>query len=517
SEYTLFPRILAEIISSHSVVELSFHLTQGRWYSSTWGLPPQPSGPTGGVVHAWILGNATTVDAKWRALINSLNGVFCTALTSVVPELTSSPKFGFKRLDTGTTYQMELRHSALGRETVCAENLTPWKKLLPCKQSGLVTLFNPIKLYKSVYHSMGFELHRACEGEECKWQLHLVMSNVVDIPIKSRRLDFSTFELFGRRTTGVCKAAASSKMLVQMDDENMRLEPAPSEIITKLEDRFAVYDLQNNKTEYPFSVSAFYGSPFSPKSAQMHALVSVSTFVGGSDQVAGVLASVLTNAGETQRVIYSHQLPWFLLVYYHTITLTCKDLLSGQKQVPIIYDRYFAPSITREKPALLEWDLDIPRKSECRLQISFDKAFMRIREYPPDANHGMYVPAATLTLVRNSSLVEENGNTTREGPITLYGNTLLIVLPVPDFSMPFNVICFVMTTVSLCFGPIHSFSTKMLIPVNSALPSSSLARKAFRLFLLTMLVLASYAQYKEMSLHEIRRSIEHFFDKMNSV
>lgn len=58
--YTLFPRIIAEIISTHSVAELSFHLTQGRWYSSRWGLPPQPSGSTGAMVHAWIYGNETT-------------------------------------------------------------------------------------------------------------------------------------------------------------------------------------------------------------------------------------------------------------------------------------------------------------------------------------------------------------------------------------------------------------------------------------------------------------------------
>lgn len=99
----------------------------------------------------------------------------------------------------------------------------------------------------------------------------------------------------------------------------------------------------------------------------------------------------------------------------------------------------------------------------------------------------------------------------------MHGNVLLLALPVPDFSMPFNVICFVMTTVSLCFGPIHSFSTKMLVPVNSVLPSSSLTKKLFRVFLLIILGLAFYAQYREMSLHEIRRSIEQFFEKMNSV
>ncbi|KHJ76944.1 hypothetical protein OESDEN_23436 [Oesophagostomum dentatum] len=58
---------------------------------------------------------------------------------------------------------MHLRYSAQGRETVCTENLTPWKKLLPCKQNGLVTLFNPIKIYENVYHSIGFRVHPLCE------------------------------------------------------------------------------------------------------------------------------------------------------------------------------------------------------------------------------------------------------------------------------------------------------------------------------------------------------------------
>ncbi|PIO52434.1 hypothetical protein TELCIR_26260, partial [Teladorsagia circumcincta] len=56
--------------------------------------------------------------------------------------------------------EMHLRYSAVGKETVCTENMTPWKKLLPCKQNGLVTLLNPLKLYESVYHAMGLELYQ---------------------------------------------------------------------------------------------------------------------------------------------------------------------------------------------------------------------------------------------------------------------------------------------------------------------------------------------------------------------
>lgn len=60
---------------------------------------------------------------------------------------------------------------------------------------------------------------------------------------------------------------------------------------------------------------------------------SVSSVVGGTDQLSGVLVSVLRNEGAAHRVIYTHQLPWFMLIYYHTVTLTCNDLTDSRKQV----------------------------------------------------------------------------------------------------------------------------------------------------------------------------------------
>ncbi len=40
---------------------------------------------------------------------------------------------------------------------------------------------------------------------------------------------------------------------------------------------------------------------------------------------------------------------------------------------------------------------------------------------------------------------------------------LLISLPTPDFSMPYNVICLTCTVVALAFGPIHNISTKKIV------------------------------------------------------
>merc|ERR1712176_1593 len=46
--------------------------------------------------------------------------------------------------------------------------------------------------------------------------------------------------------------------------------------------------------------------------------------------------------------------------------------------------------------------------------------------------------------------------------ITLYTETLLVSLPTPDFSMPYNVICLACTVAALAFGPIHNITTRSL-------------------------------------------------------
>ncbi|VDN24478.1 unnamed protein product [Cylicostephanus goldi] len=292
---------------------------------------------------------------------------------------------------------MHLRYGAIGRETVCTENLTPWKKLLPCKQNGLVTLFNPIKLYENVYHSIGFQLHPFCEGTACKWHLQLMMYNVIDISLKNKGSHWSLFDIFGRKIVGVCNAASSSKIVIEVDDKSLRLEPAPTEVVNKLEGTYAIYDLRNKPSDESFTVSASYDKP-SPSNIVLHSPVSVSTLVGSTDQMSGVLASVIKNEGKAQRVVYTHLIPWFLHIYYHTISLTCKGEASKEYKTPHILNRHFVPAIARQRPALVEMEFDMPANAECRMQIKFEKAFLRIREYPPDANHGMYVPGAIITL-----------------------------------------------------------------------------------------------------------------------
>lgn len=46
----------------------------------------------------------------------------------------------------------------------------------------------------------------------------------------------------------------------------------------------------------------------------------------------------------------------------------------------------------------------------------------------------------------------------------MHTESLLVSLPTPDFSMPYNVICFVCTVIAIGFGSIFNLTTRRLQP-----------------------------------------------------
>ena len=76
------------------------------------------------------------VDKTWKELVNALSGLFCSSLNFLDEKATVEPRWSFRPrglAPKGYAAQSKfLRYGALPREIVCTENLTPWKKLLPC-------------------------------------------------------------------------------------------------------------------------------------------------------------------------------------------------------------------------------------------------------------------------------------------------------------------------------------------------------------------------------------------------
>ena len=51
--------------------------------------------------------------------------------------------------------------------------------------------------------------------------------------------------------------------------------------------------------------------------------------------------------------------------------------------------------------------------------------------------------------------------------LRLHTETLLVSLPTPDFSMPYNVICFVCTIIAIGFGSVFNLTTRTLQPATA--------------------------------------------------
>ncbi len=86
-----------------------------------------------------IVNFPTSIATKWKGLVNGVSGLMCASLSSIDSSSTYEPPLSFRPHGAiiGNLSSSFLRYSALPREAVCTENLTPWSKLLPCGQKVL--------------------------------------------------------------------------------------------------------------------------------------------------------------------------------------------------------------------------------------------------------------------------------------------------------------------------------------------------------------------------------------------
>ena len=106
----------------------------------------------------------------------------------------------------------------------------------------------------------------------------------------------------------------------------------------------------------------------------------------------------------------------------------------------------------------------VPANSSLILSYDFEKAILRYTEYPPDANRGFDVPAAVVKVVGE----DERGSAKEGGEVRT--TALLLSLPTPDFSMPYNVIIFTSTVIALAFGFIFNLLVRRFVGVDEVPP-----------------------------------------------
>ncbi|SPO25521.1 related to GPI-anchor transamidase complex subunit Gpi16 [Ustilago trichophora] len=263
SNFRLLPRSLLQPIQHFGVSEVHLSLNSGKWRYGSWGSPvttlQQRSGyeeanrqqdmvvfgdrtatngknskvrlgeesvATGAELLARFEENSTTGD-RWKGLTSALAGLFCTSLDTLDERQTVQPHHAYSspRTTSNTTYKT--LHALLPTEGVCTENLTPFLKLLPCKNSaGLSTLLNPLALFSANFQGLAVHVKRlppppsyAIQGEEDSgggWEVKLTFTAVF-APAVTRDVsvrDWSMSSLFGRPLDSACPLADESLVRV---------------------------------------------------------------------------------------------------------------------------------------------------------------------------------------------------------------------------------------------------------------------------------------------------------------
>eukprot|EP00794_Sanderia_malayensis_P019072 gene19072-20987_t len=468
SHYNLFPKSFGQIIKKYHVAELHLSLTHGRWRHQVWGYPIQ-SAPHGAELWVWFSSNIKpqSIDSQWAGLVNALSGQFCASLNYLNKDVTSSPLVSFRPMGLWPKEKMNhtayLRYAVLPKENVCTENLTPWKKLLPCEsKAGISTLFNSLHLYDSSYHSLAIHLRSVCKDDSCKstsLELKQTLSSVYDPIIADLQEVWSLGKLFGEVLKSACPLASTSKVLIDTSvgsgNSGLQLEPQPSSYETKhlhgKEFRYAVYDLKTQDFRLPFDIRV--KTVNLPKAGKIAApTIYARRYTTGHREERGGVVSLITNehASKTLKISYLDILPWYMPVYVHTLTMEVgSDIVK-----PDFFK--FIPAKDRVRPTIVEAVFSIPPKSTLKVSFSFGRSALRWNEYPPDSSHGFYLSSVVIGTIlpdaSNLTGISErcssiSGNCIGHSPLFLriHTESSLVVLPTPDFSMPYNVICLTLT------------------------------------------------------------------------
>lgn len=508
----LFPKAISQMVEKFRVKEMELSFTQGRWNYERWGgfdtMSSNNAKPPG--VELWAVFDVPKeqVDASWKNLTHTLSGLFCASINFLESStMYSAPEWSFRQASGS------LRYGMLPREAVCTENLTPWLKLLPCRDNaGLSALMDRPSIYTSFYHSQRLHLtSNASDLEGLNPGIVLEQTLTVVLHPSSQRTSlthisesylqpsWSLSSIFGRKVNGRCALAKSSKVYLQLErglvselkknigsegydvEANFELSFNPDRVLTEENSRHGIgssllyeFSVDKYSNSKPFDLGLTWKFPviWSCQQAPLHA----TRFLMGSGNERGAIAILLksTDLNDSSPVADSASdgcelhvnifqiVPWYIRVYYHSLQLFVDDQL---KAVGAFVEKiHVMPSKDKISPGMMEMVLKLPcGVKSAALTLDFDKGFLHIDEYPPDANQGFDIPSAAIIFPNfHASMHFPSNDSERKSPmlskfqesspVLSYTEVLLVPLTTPDFSMPYNVITITCTVFALYFG-----------------------------------------------------------------
>jgi len=178
----------------------------------------------------------------------------------------------------------------------------------------------------------------------------------------------------------------------------------------------------------------------------------------------GTFSTVLYNTNSENEAIVYHQefIPSFLRPKLETLRVMIGEYKLNESELRSVTKAF--SSLLRGHLASLEFNLTLPKNgTRVLISYSFSKAFLYFDEFPPNPNRGFDVPSALTTYVRKALSGSKTPGIllrSKSGSVRLAMEAILVTLPYPDFSMPYNVITLSSTGFALFFGMLVNISVR---------------------------------------------------------
>ncbi|KAJ0411931.1 hypothetical protein ATCC90586_009888 [Pythium insidiosum] len=436
---SLSPLALRQVLTKYDVASLRLSFSVGRYSDERFGPASERGGgpwrrdslhaPFGARLDVELRGGSSP-EERWKGVTSELGGIFSASLNQMDETTVVRP------MSEAGAFKMS---ASLAREELCTENLTPWLKMLPCRaHEGLGALVDPIKVLSGDYLMLSIDASR--DANTSALSLHQRLTTVQTL--QSRQQRWSLADLFvdasGSSVVRACPLASSSQVVTETEAAE-------------------VHTVDLKRAQGGLSLTdawPTHGADASPGRARP--AVAVHRYLTGHGQVHGGIAVLLENRHPrcAMDLVYHDVTPWYLRLYFHTLETRLTSDSTGR----VVQDASppsvsFQPAELRGRPNQLQVAVRLPPQSTLTLSVQFDKAFVRLSEHPPDANRGFDVaPASAVFSPVTTDAACASAADLRLFTRELHSEPLLVALPTPDFSMPYNVITLSSTIIAFFVG-----------------------------------------------------------------
>mmetsp|Transcript_146589 Transcript_146589/g.267262 ORF Transcript_146589/g.267262 Transcript_146589/m.267262 type:complete len:647 (+) Transcript_146589:89-2029(+) len=487
-QFDVFPKPLGKLVNGQpSLSAFEATLTRGRW-KDEWGPLLKEFRPSGALLTATTESDdKEVVDKAWRFLISALSGTLCASFEGMDPGHVSMPFVMPMQLPWKEPGR-QLQFATLPYEPICTENLTPWLKLLPCgRKRGLASLIAPLAVAEAplVSLSLTMAVDRGAGHVELRTSLDVVL------PLEARVAGLRAW--FPQDSVEPCPSADDSRVFLRTKavDKDTAESSGTESVHTEgnistlafATSKFAKLQtshklarrIDDGNAPKPWAV-VHWGQGLPTGNGGLSVTRDIVSQEGQSERTHGRYLLRFTNDGPGRRVRFMEQLPFFLSPMWHTFRATLQrpgepaEELTGLQAMQRLRLKFVPPVSGQRSPTEVFFTLDMPPGGTVSVFLDVLKKFIKLREFSYACEKGFDVSAAAWLEVElpqegNSSAIDDFIKSL--GPAKLgdgesgnahwrlrFTSGLIVLVPMPDFSMPFNVISLSSTALTFFFGSI---------------------------------------------------------------